>query len=85
MINDDPQIEAQKKHIKMELILKDSDLKKNERKKVELEVRIRDLKHKKIQIETELAKCDSDMKKTMADGIVLQNEMKKLKNALNLL
>jgi hypothetical protein len=85
MQNEDPAIESKKRRIKMEMILKDSDLKKCLRNMVDLEVQLRDLKRKKIQIETEIAAADLHYKKCQTDQVVMQNELKRLKNSLNYL
>jgi hypothetical protein len=85
MRSEDPQIESKKKQLKMELILKDSDFKKNIRKLTELEMRSRDLKRKKTMLEVELAKIELDTKKTQGLQETLQIEIKKAKNNLNLL
>lgn len=79
----DPQLQAQKKKMQMEILFKESDLKKNERLKVELEVVIRDLKHKESQLQAEMILKESQLKKAEEAHMQLQNEIIKLKHQMN--
>ena len=81
----DPEVQAKKKRIKLEMILKDSDFKKNARLLSELEMQTRNLNKKKIMIETELHKIEAEAKKIQGMQVMLQTEMKKLKNNLTML
>lgn len=85
MLSNNPEIEAKKKRIKMEMMLKDSDFKKNVRMLTNLEAQARMLKRKKAMVEVELAKIEADTKKIQGAQFMLQAEMKRLKNQLNTL
>ena len=85
MLSNNPEIEAKKKHIKMEMMLKDSDFKKNVRILTDFEAQMRMLKKKKAMVEVELAKIEADVKKIQGMQLMLQTEMKRLKNNLNTL
>ena len=79
----DPQIKAEKKKMQIEMLLKDSDLKKNMRSRNEIETTLRDLRHKESMIQVEILSKQSQLKKIEADFIVLQNELIKLKHKQN--
>jgi hypothetical protein len=85
MHSNDPEVNSKRKKIRMEMILKDSDIKKNSRKIIELEMQTRDLKRKKTIIEMDLAKIELETKKIQGLQTVLQLEYKKIKNNLNML
>ncbi|HEX8974001.1 MAG TPA: hypothetical protein VF817_00765 [Patescibacteria group bacterium] len=80
MHSDDPQIEAEKHRLQMEMILKDSDVKKNIRLRSELEVEIRVIKTKMQQLTADLASKESHLHKVEAELMQLQNEIIKLKH-----
>ena len=82
MQSNDPQAEAQKHRMQMENILLDSDLKKNERLKAQLEIDIRTLQHKRAQIDSEYAAKESLLKRTDGQLIIIRNEMLKLKHRM---
>ena len=82
MKSNDPQIEAEKHRLQMEMLLKDGDLKKNLRKKMELEVEIRQLKVKRNQIESEYALAESQLKRIEMELIGIQNELIKFKHKM---
>lgn len=82
MHSDDPQINAEKHRLQMELVLTDSDIKKNMRRKMELEVDIRELKRKQFQMTVDLASKESFLKKVDAELMMLQNEVIKGKHKL---
>lgn len=85
MQNQDPQIAAERKKIQLEILLKDSDIKKNMRNKAEIETTLRDLKHKNSLIEMEILAKESRLKKIEAEYIQLQNELIKLKHQMSAL
>jgi len=85
MNNQDPQILAERKKIQMEVLLKDSDLKKNMRSKIEVETALRDLKHKSTLIQMEINSKESQLKKIEAEFMQLQNELIKLKHQMSAL
>lgn len=80
----DPQKEAKKRSLQMEAILRESEYRKNERKKTELEGMIRELKRKKIQLEMDIKKAEGDMARIGAAQIALANEMRRLKREVQL-
>jgi hypothetical protein len=82
MQSDDPQLNSEKRRMQVELVLKDSDLKKNLRLKMELELAIRDMKKKQVQMEFDLVAKTSLMRKVEAEIILLQNEIIKEKHKL---
>ena len=83
MQNQDPQILADRKKIQLEILLKDSDLKKNMRSKIDVETALRDLKHKESLIQMEIISKESQLKKIEAEFMQLQNELIKLKHQMN--
>lgn len=83
MKNSDPQTEAKRHRLQMDIMIKDSDFKKNERKKIDLDVAIRDLKRKRNQIDVEIQQKEIELKKLTMTQVQLFNETKKLKATLN--
>ena len=83
MKSNDPQVEARKHRLQMDIMIKDSDFKKNERKKIDLDVAVRDLKRKRNQIDVELQQKETELKKLTMTQVQLFNETKKLKGMLN--
>jgi len=85
MQNQDPQIAADRKKIQLEILLKDSDLKKNMRSRVDIETTLRDLRHKDSLIQMEIISKESQLKKIEAEFMQLQNELIKLKHQMSAL
>lgn len=85
MNTNDTQKEAKKHRLQMEIVMKESDYKKEEHKKVEMEIEIRKLKQKQQQIVMEIATKERDMGKLHGEQLMRFAEIKKLKNELNLL
>lgn len=83
MDEQDPQIKADKHRMQMQILLADSDVKKNMRSKIEVETALRDLKHKGNLIQAEIFAKESLLKKIEAEYIQLQNELIKLKHQMN--
>lgn len=83
MSNLSPELEEQKKKMQMEIMLKDSDLKKNERILLETEVTMREIKHKQIQLQTEFVVKENQFRRLTADHTQLQAEIIKLKHQIN--
>lgn len=79
----DPQLLAQRKKMQMDIMLKESDMKRNERAMTEAEVVMRDLKHKQVQLQSEFALKESQLKKLTADHVQIQAELIKLKHQMN--
>lgn len=79
----DPELLTQKKKMQMEIMLKDSDVKKNERATLEVEVAIRDLKHKQAQLQTEFLLKENLLKKLKGEHLQIQAELIKLKHQIN--
>ncbi len=69
--------------MQLEIILKDSDVKKNMRSKIEVETALRDLKHKESLIQMEIVSKENQLKKIEADAAFMQNELIKLKRKMN--
>jgi DNA repair exonuclease SbcCD ATPase subunit len=85
MNNQDPQLAAEKKKMQIEILLKDSDLKKCMRSKVEVETTLRDLKRKETMIQVEILSKENQLKKIEAEYMQLQNELIKLKHQMSAL
>jgi hypothetical protein len=83
MSNFSPELGAQKKKMQMEIMLKDSDIKRNERAMIETEIALRELKHKQVQLQTEFVMKENHLKKLNADHVQLQAESIKLKHQVN--
>lgn len=79
----DPGLLAQKKKFQMEIMLKDSDMKKNERAMVEAEVVLRELKHKQAQLQADFIVKENLMKRLSGEHIQIQAELIKLKHQMN--
>ncbi|HPN55048.1 MAG TPA: hypothetical protein PLB52_03940 [Candidatus Moranbacteria bacterium] len=79
----DPELKAERKKMQLEIILKDSDVKKNMRSKIEVETALRDLKHKESLIQMEIVSKENQLKKIEADAAFMQNELIKLKRKMN--
>ena len=80
-----PEISAQKKKMQMEILLKESDVKKFVRVKDELEIALRDIKQKEAQLQADKASKESRLKRTEEDITQLRNEIIKLKRQMNML
>ena len=83
MQNQDPQIAAERKKLQVEMLLKDSDVKKNMRNRMIIETDLRDLKHKGSLIQMEIISKENQLKKIEAEFILLQNELVKLKHKMS--
>jgi hypothetical protein len=83
MSNQDPDILVQKKKMQLEILLKDSDLKKSMRLKTEIEIALRDLKHKEGLLQAEIIAKEVQLKKFEGENLILQNEIIKLKHKIN--
>jgi chromosome segregation ATPase len=83
MQDQDPQIKDERKKMQLEVLLKDSDVKKNMRSRIEIETALRDLKHKDNLIQAEIASKENLLKKIEAEYMQLQNELIKLKHQMN--
>lgn len=79
----DPALLAQKKKMQIEIVLKDSDVRKVEREILQMEVEIRDIKHKQAQLQTDLIVKENAYKKLAAARMQMQNELIKLKHQMN--
>ena len=84
-MTNDPQKDAKRHRIQMEMVMKDGDYKKNERKKMEVEIEIRQLKQKRVQLDSEIMAKERDLNGLHGNQLVLLGEIKKLKNELNIL
>lgn len=82
MSNLSPELEAQRKKMQMEIMLKESDVKKNERMLIDIEIGMRDLKHKQTQLQSEFMFKENQYKKIEADHLQLQAELIKLKHQM---
>ncbi|HOW60338.1 MAG TPA: hypothetical protein P5548_02695 [Candidatus Moranbacteria bacterium] len=85
MQNQDPQVAAERKKMQLEIILKESDLKKNMRSKIDVETTLHDLKRKSVSIQMEINSKENELKKFEAEFIQLQNELIKLKHKMSAL
>lgn len=81
----DPQLLSQKKKMQVDIIMKESDIRKMERNKALVETELRDLKHKINLLEAEVATKESSLKKIESEHAVLYNEIVKLKHKMNTL
>lgn len=79
----DPILLSQKKKMQMEIMLKESDVKKLMRSKLDSEVAIRDLKHRAAQIQMDIAVKETSIKKIDSELMQVQNEIIKLKHKMN--
>ncbi len=83
MSNLEPELLAQRKKMQMEIMLKESDMKRNERTLMDTEISLRDLRHKQAQLQSEFIVKESHFKKLTADHMQLQAEVIKLKHQMN--
>lgn len=67
----------------MEIMLKDSDAKRNDRAMMETEIALREIKHKQAQLQSEFLLKENQLKKLNANRIQLQAELVKLKHQMN--
>lgn len=79
----DPQILAERKKMQLEILLKESDLKKLERFKMQAETDIRDIKHKTDLLNAEMISKESQLKKIESEHMMLYNEIVKMKHKMN--
>ncbi|KKQ80175.1 MAG: hypothetical protein UT03_C0031G0003 [Candidatus Moranbacteria bacterium GW2011_GWD2_38_7] len=78
-----PELLTQKKKLQIEIMLKDRDVKKLTRARLDAEVAIRDLKHKQAQLQMDITVKENIMKKLDAQNMQFQNELIKLKHQMN--
>lgn len=83
MSNLDPELMRQKKKMQMDIMLKDSDLKKNERDMLAAEIAMREFKQKQTQLQMEHVLKENLWKKLNANKIQIQAELIKLKHQMN--
>lgn len=83
MSNLEPEQLQQRKKIQMEIMLKDSDVKKNERLMLDAEIAMRELKHKMTQLQSDFIVKEGLVKKLSAEHVQLQVELVKLKHQMN--
>ncbi|MDD5464260.1 MAG: hypothetical protein PHP62_03865 [Candidatus Moranbacteria bacterium] len=79
----DPELLAQRKKLQMAIMLKDSDIKRSERAMLDVDVVLRELKHKQSQLQTETLLKENQLKKLTADHQQMQLEIIKLKHQMN--
>ena len=79
----EPELLAQRKKMQMEIMLKDSDVKKNMRARLEAEVAVRDIKHKQAQLQMDLMQKENLLKKLQVEDMQMQNELIKMKHQMN--
>lgn len=84
-MEEDSQIKTETKKMQMEILLRDSDLKKNMRLKIEAETTLRDLNHKKSLLEVEIHSKEDHLKKLEVEIIEIQNELIKMKHKMSAL
>ena len=78
-----PELLTQRKKMQMEIMLKDSDMKKNDREMMAAEIAMRELKQKQTQLQMEYILKENLLKKLKADHIQIQAELIKLKHQMN--
>ena len=78
-----PELLAQRKKMQMDIMLKDSDVKRLMRAKLDVDISIRDLKHKQSQIQMELISKESMLKRLDGENALMQIELIKLKHQMN--
>jgi hypothetical protein len=83
MNDKDPAIVAQRKKMQMEIMLKDSDIKKNQRALLDIEISLRDNRHKQAGLQSEFIVKESQFKRLTALQVQLQAEIIKLKHQMN--
>jgi len=81
----DPQREAKKHQLQMDIVVKDGDCKKIERKKMELDIVIRQMRKKQQELMMEVSAKEREMSKLHGEHLMALAEIKKMKNQLNLL
>ncbi len=69
--------------MQMDIMLKDSDVKKNMRARLEAEIAVRDIKHNQAQLQMDLTLKENLLKKLQAENTMMQNELIKLKHQMN--
>lgn len=78
-----PEILAQRKKMQMEIMLKETDVKKNQRETLLVEIAIRDIKHKQAQMQLDLVVKENILKRLVAEKMQVQNELIKMKHQIN--
>ncbi len=76
---------AQKKRLQMESMLKQSDVKKIEHSLIEVELAMRELKHKQERLQQEFTAKENEYKKMTAAHVQMQAELIKFKHQINTL
>lgn len=85
MYKPDPVLESKRKRLRTEMMLLDSDIRKNERLTKELEAEGNDLKKKVLQFQQQL-QTNEDKRKKLANTLTTQkNDYKKLNITINTL
>jgi chromosome segregation ATPase len=85
MYKPDPVLESKRKRLRTEMMLLDSDIRKNERLAKELEAEGNDLKKKVLQFQQQL-QTNEDKRKKLANTLTVQkNDYKKLNVTINTL
>jgi|GEM_PF-4858826 len=79
----DPALERQTARLRMEIMLKQSDIKKNDRALLEAEIYLRDIKHKQAQLQTDFLQKENKFEQLTKDHVQMQAELIKLTHQLN--
>lgn len=83
-MQDDNKLDSAKKHrMQSELMMKESDEKKNVLRKTNLEIETRQLKRKIETLSAELSMKEQELQKAESEQMVLQAEIKKIKKQLS--
>lgn len=75
----DPQIVAHRRRLQMDVLIKEGDYKKNEQRKNQLNVKIRQAQRKMSLLKIEIEKDKSELEKFVFSQMTLSKEIKKLK------
>ena len=76
---------AQKKKLQMEAMLKQTDVKKIEHSLIEVELAMREIKHKQERLQQEFTAKENEYKKMTANHTQMQAELIKFKHQINTL
>lgn len=85
MYKPDPVLESKRKRLRTEMMLLDSDIRKNERLTKELESEGNDLKKKVMQFQEQLRVNEEKQKKLANTLVVQKNDYKKMNVTFNTL
>lgn len=76
---------AQLRRLESDLLILQSDFRKNERKKIDIQIELKKIKHEKDILTSNIQTKEAEIKKIDSNQFVINEDIKALKKKINLL